>query len=290
MPVGRAPVEGAGRRRLLTRPQHPRRKDAVEEGLHQRGAEERLAALALELHSQRYFQGRPHRCQELLVNAGPFHPGQPVPRVGRQQPRHVFGFRQLCRQGQRPGQVLSQAGAHLVGERPRCLHLPGEVLRGIRQPEGFQARRLAMIVLAHQQEIPGVGHQHFAISLPVSGHLLARGGEPGVVCDGLNLDDAALRFHSRFRPAFLHLLGGVEAEVGMAGTLVGKFLHAEHPGLQRRAHGVQQVGQRHVEGALVGGTAGTAHQAQVGEVGLDGLFQFPIWHGILIIHRLGARY
>ena len=66
----------------------------------------------------------------------------------------------------------------------------------------------------------------------------------------------------------------------MTGALVGQLLHAEHLGFQRTANGVQQVGQRHVEGALVGGAAGRLDQAQFGEVGRDGLFQFSIRHNV----------
>ena len=41
----------------------------------------------------------------------------------------------------------------------------------------------------------------------------------------------------------------------MTNALVGQFLHTEHLWPQRPAHGVQQVGQRHVKRAFVGGAA-----------------------------------
>ena len=57
--------------------------------------------------------------------------------------------------------------------------------------------------------------------MPVAADLVAGGGQPSVVAGGLDLDDAALRRLAFAGPAALDLLGGVEAEVGMAGALVG---------------------------------------------------------------------
>ena len=47
-----------------------------------------------------------------------------------------------------------------------------------------------------------------------------------------------------FRSAEALLLRRVEAEVGMSRALVGQLLNAEHLGLQRRAHRVQQIHER----------------------------------------------
>ena len=78
---------------------------------------------------------------------------------------------------------------------------------------------------------------------------------------------------------------------GVVGALVGKFLHAEHPGLQRRARGVQQVGQRHTQGPFVGHATRAPNRAQVGEVRLYRLDQFAICHSIpfvAAVRRLSA--
>ena len=60
-----------------------------------------------------------------------------------------------------------------------------------------------------------------------------------------DLNHAALRLLPRLRFALLHLLGRVQAKIGMANALIGQLLNAEHRGPQRTAYGVQQVGQGH---------------------------------------------
>ena len=54
---------------------------------------------------------------------------------------------------------------------------------------------------------------------------------------------AALRHLSVARPALLHLLRRVEAEVGMARALVSKLTNAEYLRVEHRADGIQQVGE-----------------------------------------------
>ena len=71
------------------------------------------------------------------------------------------------------------------------------------------------------------------------------------------------------RAAALHLVGGVEAEVGMAGALIRQFADAEHLGLQGRADGVKQVGQRPIAGSLAGGAAGGVDAREIGQVSLN---------------------
>ena len=100
--------KGPGRGRGLPRPQHPRGKDAVEQGLHQRRAEERRAALALEPHAQGLLQRGPHGVQRRCV-AGRFHPRQPVAGVGRHEAGQIPRFGELgpvshyAASGTRPG-------------------------------------------------------------------------------------------------------------------------------------------------------------------------------------------
>ena len=77
--------------------------------------------------------------------------------------------------------------------------------------------------------------------VPVAAHLIAVGRQPGIVTDGLHLDHAALRHLSVARPALLHLLRRVEAEVGMARALVSKLTNAEYLRVEHRADGIQQV-------------------------------------------------
>ena len=94
--------------------------------------------------------------------------------------------------GQHAGQVLAQARSDFIREGPRTFQLRVELRRRIGQPQRLQAHWIAGGVLAHQHEVAGVGDQHLPVALPIAGDLVAGGGEPGVVGDGLDLDDATL--------------------------------------------------------------------------------------------------
>ena len=103
------------------------------------------------------------------------------------------------------GQVLAKAGAGLAGKRAGLFQLAVEVVRVVRQPQGFELGRVPRSVLAHQYEVARVRHQHQPVTLPVAAHLSGVRGEPGVVADGLHLDHAALRRLPGTRLALLYL-------------------------------------------------------------------------------------
>ena len=86
--------------------------------------------------------------------------------------------------GHGPAQVLGQCRAHAVGEGPGVLQLGLEVGCGTGQPEGFQLGRVALGVLAQQDEVPGVGDQHQPVQSPVAADLGAVHGQPGIVMGG----------------------------------------------------------------------------------------------------------
>ena len=78
----------------------------------------------------------------------------------------------------------------------------------------------------------------------------------GVLADGLHLHDAALRHLPLARSASLHLARRVQAEVGMAGPLIGQLADAEHLRLERRADGIQQFREWSVARSFAGRTTG----------------------------------
>ena len=92
-------------------------------------------------------------------------------------------------------------------------------------------------------ELASVGHKHEPVPVPIVAHLVALGSQPCVVADGLDLDHAALGRLALTPPSTLHLLVGVESEVGMARTLLGKLADAKHLGFESFTNGIQQVGQ-----------------------------------------------
>ena len=104
---------------------------------------------------------------------------------------------------------------------------------------------------------------------PIPADLIAHCREPGIVIGGLHLDHAALRHLPFARSALLHLLRRVEAKVGMTRALVGKLADTEHLRFERRANGVQQIGERPVARPLPGRAARRAHPSEIREVRLD---------------------
>ena len=128
-------------------------------------------------------------------------------------------------------QVLTQRGPNVVGKGAGVLQLRLEGGGGPGQPESFQLGRAALRVLAQQHEVAGIGDQHQPVTVPVATHLVAIRGQPGVVADGFDLDHAAFGKLPIALPAPLHLLGGVESEVGMSGPCCASSLTQKTLGL-----------------------------------------------------------
>ena len=149
-----------------------------------------------------------------------------------------------------------------------------EVGGRVSQPEGLQLDGPARSILAQEDEVPGIGHQHQPVAVPVPAHLPALRRQPGVGGGGLDLDDSAFGKLPFPRLSPLDLLRAVKAKVGMPRTLLRQFADAEDLGLERRAHRIQQVGQRRVVGPLPGGAPRRADAAQVVKVGFDGCRKF----------------
>ncbi len=280
MPDGYAPVKphsvgNAGeqpsrlrRRRVRTRPQHPRGEDAVEQRLHQRRAEEAPALFALEPDTERFLKCRPHG-GELRRVTRRLDAGKAVARVRGKQPRQIPRLRQRRAVRQRPCEVLAKARAGVAGERARLLQTTEELVLVAGEPKGFEGRGLAVCVLAQQHEVAGVCHEHEPVPTPVTAGLGARSREPCVICRGFHLDHAALWRLPFARRTLLYLFGRVEAEVGMARALVGQFLNAEHFGTDRRADCRQEIAERSIQRPLLGRAPGGPDSAQVGEVLFD---------------------
>ena len=236
--------------------------------MHQRRAEEGQTGLILERHAQRLFQRRPHRLERRGL-AGSFDPRQAVAGVGGKQPGQVTGLNQRGAMGHCPAQILPQPGANGAGKGPWGLQAGLEGGGGLGQPEGLQLGGPALGILAEQHEVSRVGHQDQPVHLPIAAHLGALGGQPRIIAGGLDLNHAAFGSLPLARLTLLHLLGGVEADVGMPRALLRQLADAEHLGLERAADGVQQVDQRRVVGTLVGRAAGRTNPAQVIEVVLN---------------------
>ena len=267
-PGGARLAAGGARPGARTRPQHPGGEDAVEQCLNQGRAEEARAALALEAYAQRVFEGRAHRLQRRRVTSR-LDPRETVAGVGREQPRQVLRLGERGPMGQCAREILAQSRADRPRKRARMLQPAGERFFALGQPERLQHRLAAIRVRADKAELAQVGHQHQAVASPIAHHLLAHRRRPQVLVRRLHLDDAALRRLSIARAAPLDLLRGVEPKIGMAHALIGELADAEHLGLQRRAHRVQEIRERPVARPLPGGPARRADPPQIVEVRLD---------------------
>ena len=113
-----------------------------------------------------------------------------------------------------------------------------------------------------------VGCQNQPVAVPIAAHLIAFGRQPSVVGHRLHLHHAALRNLTVTWSATLYLSGGIEAEIRVSRTLVGKFADAEDLRLERCPDGVEQVGERCIARPLPCRAARSANSGEIGEVGL----------------------
>ncbi len=173
---------------------------------------------------------------------------------------------------QHPPQVFGKAIAAL-GVQPRGggRGVP-EPLLILGQAIALQHDAVALGILADQQELPQVGHQHQAIQVPVAGHLIARRDGGGVRGGPLDLHHAAggQQAGQRVRRALTRqLIGGEQCPIGQpspGATGVDDALHARP---QVAAHLVEQGGQGGVVGGLLHARAGEMDRAQVPGVRLQ---------------------
>ena len=131
MPDRGAPVEHAGGRRRLARPEDPGGENAVEERLHQCRAEEGRAAFVLEADAQRLLQGGADGGERRRV-AGGLDPRQTVAGVGGEQPGQVPRLDERGAVGERTGEVLTERGAFLLSESARMLQPAFKLIRAHR--------------------------------------------------------------------------------------------------------------------------------------------------------------
>ncbi len=232
-----------------------------------------LAALALEAHAQRPLQRLLQRAQGAQVG-GVLQPGAGFAGVGGQEEGQVLRVAEGGAQQQGAAQEVEQPVAVLLGRPARVGQLVEEGRRRLGQAERLQRPDPAQLVEGHQDELAVVGDQHQPVAPQVAGHLLAGGHGGQVVAPRLDLGRAALRAEAGNGRlvAPLELVGGIEAEVGFAAAAVLQLLDGADAGLQPAAGLVEQRLQRAVVRLLGRAAAGVANLAQVGQVGLDGVF------------------
>ena len=209
------------------------------------------------------------------IVAGGFDPREAVTGIRGQQPRQVFGFGQGGPVRQRPAEIFAQPGTNIAGKGAGCFQGGGQSLAALSaKQKGFERSRLTRGVFPHQHEIARVRDQDETVAIPIAADLGGRCGQPSVVAGGFDFDHAAFRDLAFLGPAFLELLGGIQAEVGMTRPLGREFGHAERFGFQGCAHRIEQVGQGRIVRPFPGCPARGAYPAEVGQIGFDGGGQF----------------
>ena len=256
------PIEPGSRRRRLPGPEDPRGEDAVEEGLDECGAEERRAAVALEPDAEGLLQGGADGVQRWRI-AGGLYPRQAVAGVGCEEPRDVLRIYEGCAVGEGATEVFSEGRAFVSGECAGRLEAGFEVVLGSREaeglePGGFPARssprrtKSRVLVTSTRRYL----FQYLLTwSLSAVSHASSEAGLISTTPQSGSWPVGGL--------AALHLPGGVESEVGVAGARVLELADAADPGLEGGANGGEEVVEGGVVGELGGCAAGCADGAEV---------------------------
>ena len=296
--VGGAPVEAAGdgiRRRGLAegvgksgffigfgiappRPQNPGGEDAVEEGLNERRTKEMLAFLALEAQAEGVFEGLPQAGQGREI--GLFDAQARVVGVGGENAGHVLRSGQRRIMEQHTLEILQHAFAM---RRRRLTRMGGqtpEFALGLGQRKGFQNARLSGRAFADKGEGAEVGHEHHAVPLPVSLHLLGPGHLADIFSRRFGFDHAARRvlnqegilFGVRIARLATELIGGEQAAVGQPGAPVGKVDDAADLGGKALPDVREQPFQCRIERSLGHVRPCTPNFSHVGQVTLYQVF------------------
>ncbi len=231
-----------------------------------------LALLALELDAEGLFErladGGERRHRTRVIDAP-----ERVAGIGGEEPGDVLGLPQRNRLRQRPLQVLAERMADAARRllRRRC-KLPERRLT-LGDAEALKTGRPPRSILADQQEVAVVRHQNQAIEVPVFADLFGLRGQPGLVGEWLDLDDAALGFLPLLRLAPLALGHGEQSEVGVAGAGIFEGGEAEDTRFQAGPDGVQEVGENRIIRKLLDAGAKAARRPHCGEVVRYRLFE-----------------
>jgi len=126
-----------------------------------------LAVLGLEPQTQRVFQRPAQRRQRRQIRFF-FQSRSRIAGIRRQKPSHVAGIVERRSAQQHPLEVFQQSFAACLGERTRLRQLDPKILRRIRQPQRLQHGQLTTTILADQQKIPVIGHQHQPVFFPIA--------------------------------------------------------------------------------------------------------------------------
>jgi hypothetical protein len=142
--------------------------------------------------------------------------------------------------------------AGVPGRSPKVRFIVG-------QSVDFQRDGLAGSILAHQDEIPVIGHQDLPVFSQVAAHLVAVGGHPGIILGGLDLNGPPGRHlprHGFIVTSFLKLLLSKKPAIRHSGALVLQVDDAPDLGLQGFTDLIEKARQGPIIGGFLDGRAG----------------------------------
>ena len=291
-------MQGPGRRMpvefalvVFAAPQHPRRKHAVEQRLHQGCAEEVIAFFALEFEPEGLFQGR---AQDLEGGqAGGFlDPGPRLARVGGQKPGQFLGLIEGRVMQHDPPKEILEPVPELVRRLAGMRRLRPELLFRLGDAEGFEFDRLVVPIAADEDKVAVVCHQDLPVMSPVFGHLGALCRDEGIIGQPFDLDHAALRLdprHRFLRFAVLKLIFGIQPEIRASRAGIRDLGHTADPRLEFSAGFIKQIAQCGIIRRFRDRAAGRMRLLQVLQVLFDWMHARPR-RGTLVVcllHNVG---
>jgi hypothetical protein len=156
----------------------------------------------------------------------------------------------------------------LAGCGCRCL----EFCFAVGQPVGFENRRIAAGILAHENEIAVICDEYLAISVPVPGDLFCFGCHPSVVLGRLDLDGATgrkLAGQWRIIGNSLELLGSEEAAIRFACTSVRELEDTLNLRLELFSEFIQEGCQGMIIGLLLDSRSCAPNLTELSQVGFE---------------------
>ena len=150
-----------------------------------------LAFLALELQAEGVFEGLAQGCQSREIDL--FDAKPRVVGVRGENAGHVLRSGQRRIMKQHTFEVLQHAFAALRRRPARLGGETPEVALGLGQHKGLQNAWLSGRAFPDEGEGAEVGHEHHAVPLPVSLHLLGPGHPADIFRRGFGFDHAARR-------------------------------------------------------------------------------------------------
>lgn len=211
-----------------------------------------LAFVSFEAQAEGLLESVAQRCQGGQVGALDLQAG--VVRVGSQDRGHIARFRERRVVQQHAAQKLPHPFAMIRGGFARMEDHAPEVVRGVRQREGFQNARLPARVPAHQGEGAEVGHQHHAVAHPIALDLRRFGDPANVLGWRFGFDDAARGILGEEGVVTVivarvpgELIGGKQSAIRQAGAAIREVDHAADAGRQGFPESGQEIFKSWIE-------------------------------------------